>query len=159
MALSGRDWRLQLRSINRRSSEPHFDSFLGSRGKGNYSAMAAYGLYSHIQSNRRRSIALLVGLFFLVYVLVYAGALLAAALLINANLDTLMQIAWTDLLKAAPFATLGTALWIVIAYYFHQDIIDALTGGREIQRADDPNSTTSWKISASRAAFPHPSSR
>jgi len=45
--------------------------------------MAAYGLYSHIQSNRRRSIALLVGLFFLVFVLVYAGALLAAALLIN----------------------------------------------------------------------------
>ena len=35
--------------------------------------MAAYGLYSHIQSNRRRSIALLIGLFFLVYVLVYAA--------------------------------------------------------------------------------------
>jgi heat shock protein HtpX len=100
--------------------------------------MAAYGLYSHIQSNRRRSIALLVGLFFLVYVLVYAGALVAAALLINADLNTLMQIAWTDLLKAAPFATLGTALWIVIAYYFHQDIIDALTGGREVQRANEP---------------------
>jgi heat shock protein HtpX len=99
--------------------------------------MAAYGLYSHVQSNRRRSIALLVGLFFLVYVLVYAGALVAAALLINADLGTLMQIAWTDLLKAAPFATLGTALWIVIAYYFHQDMIDALTGGREIQRADE----------------------
>jgi heat shock protein HtpX len=29
--------------------------------------MAAYGLYSHIQSNRRRSIALLVGLFFLIF--------------------------------------------------------------------------------------------
>ena len=28
---------------------------------------AAYGLYTHIQSNRRRSIALLLGLFFLVY--------------------------------------------------------------------------------------------
>ena len=36
--------------------------------------MAAYGLYTHIQSNKRRSIALLVGLFFLVYLLVYAGA-------------------------------------------------------------------------------------
>jgi heat shock protein HtpX len=100
--------------------------------------MAAYGLFSHIQSNRRRSIALLVGLFFLVYVLVYAGALAAAALLINADLDTLMHIALADLIKAAPFATVGTALWIVIAYYFHQDMIDALTGGREIKRADDP---------------------
>jgi heat shock protein HtpX len=100
--------------------------------------MAAYGLYSHIQSNRRRSIALLIGLFFLVYVLVYAGALLAAALSLDADLNTLMQIAWVDLLKAAPFATAGTALWIVIAYFFHQTMIDAVTGGREIQRADDP---------------------
>ncbi|HEY2244187.1 MAG: M48 family metallopeptidase [Xanthobacteraceae bacterium] len=100
--------------------------------------MAAYGLYSHIQSNRRRSIALLIGLFFLVYVLVYAGALLAAALSLDADLDTLMQIAWIDLLKAAPFATIGTAAWIVIAYYFHQSMIDAVTGGREIQRSDDP---------------------
>ena len=42
--------------------------------------MAAFGLYTHIQSNKRRSIALLIGLFFLVYVLVFAGALLAEAL-------------------------------------------------------------------------------
>jgi heat shock protein HtpX len=42
--------------------------------------MAAYGLYSHIQSNRRRSVILLAGLFVLVYVLVYAGALAAEAL-------------------------------------------------------------------------------
>src|SRR5690242_16812163 len=100
--------------------------------------MAAYGLYSHIQSNRRRSIALLIGLFFLVYVLVYAGALLAAALSLDTDLDTLLRIAWIDLLKAAPFATIGTAVWIAIAYYFHQSMIDAVTGGREIQRSDDP---------------------
>ena len=39
--------------------------------------MAAYGLYTHIQSNKRRSVVLLAGLFFLVYVLTYAGALIA----------------------------------------------------------------------------------
>ena len=94
--------------------------------------MAAYGLYSHIQSNRRRSIALLIGLFFLVYVLVYAGALVAAVLSLDADLDTLIRIAWIDLLKAAPFATVGTALWIVIAYFFHQAMIDAATGGQEV---------------------------
>src|SRR5579862_4048641 len=100
--------------------------------------MAAYGLYSHIQSNRRRSIVLLAGLFVLVYVLVYAGALVAEGLSINADLNTLLQLAWVDFLKAAPFATVGAALWIVIAYYFHQDMIDALTGGREVQRRDEP---------------------
>jgi hypothetical protein len=100
--------------------------------------MAAYGLYTHIQSNRRRSIALLAGLFFLVYVLVYAGALVAVGLSFNADLPTLMQIAWIDLLKAAPFATVGTLIWIVIAYYFHQNMIDAITGGREVARTDEP---------------------
>ena len=98
--------------------------------------MAAYGLYTHIQSNRRRSIALLIGLFFLVYVLVYAGALVAAGLSLNADLPTLMQIAWIDLLKAAPFATIGTLIWIFIAYRFHQSMIDAITGGREVTRAE-----------------------
>jgi heat shock protein HtpX len=100
--------------------------------------MAAYGLYTHIQSNRRRSIALLAGLFVLVYVLVYAGALVAVGLSFNADLPTLMQIAWIDLLKAAPFATVGTLIWIVIAYYFHQNMIDAITGGREVARTDEP---------------------
>jgi heat shock protein HtpX len=100
--------------------------------------MAAYGLYSHIQSNRRRSIALLLGLFFLVYLLVYAGALTAEALSVNADVDTLLRLAWRDLIAAAPLATLGTALWVVIAYYFHQNMIDAITGGREISRTEQP---------------------
>src|SRR5262244_2121299 len=72
--------------------------------------MAAYGLYTHIQSNKRRSVALLIGLFFLVYILVYA----------------------------APWATIGTALWIFIAYKFHQTMIDAVTGGREVTRQEEP---------------------
>ena len=100
--------------------------------------MAAYGLYSHIQSNRRRSLALLVGLFFLVYVLVYAGALIAEALSVDADLNTLMLRAWSDLINAAPWATVGTALWVVVAYFFHQSMIDAVTGGREVTRAEQP---------------------
>src|SRR3984957_14003305 len=100
--------------------------------------MAAYGLYSHIQSNRRRSIALLIGLFFLIYVLVYAGALVGEALTVNADLDILMQRAWRDLISAAPLATIGTALWVVIAYFFHQRMIDAVTGAREVTRREEP---------------------
>ena len=100
--------------------------------------MAAYGLYTHIQSNRRRSIALLVGLFFLVYVMVYAGALVAEALSTPADVNTLLQLAWNDLISALPYATVGAALWIVIAYYFHQSMIDALTGGEEVKRTEQP---------------------
>src|SRR3954465_4191514 len=100
--------------------------------------MAAFGLYTHIESNRRRSVALLAGLFFLVYVLVYAGALLGEAMGGDASLQYLVRAALPALLYAAPFATIGTALWILIAYKFHQTMIDAVTGGREVSRREEP---------------------
>ena len=100
--------------------------------------MAAYGLYTHIQSNRRRSIALLLGLFILVYVLVFAGALLAEALTVEAPLDYLLRAAAYDFIKAFPFATIGAIVWILIAYWFHQSMIDAVTGARPVDRREEP---------------------
>jgi heat shock protein HtpX len=100
--------------------------------------MAAYGLYTHIQANKRRSIALMIGLFFLVYVLTYAGALVAEAMLSNAPLDRIMRAAWSDFLMALPFVTVGALIWIWIAYKFHQNMIDALTGGYEVTRQEQP---------------------
>jgi len=105
--------------------------------------MAAYGLYTHIQSNKRRSIALLIGLFFLVYVMVFAGALLAEALTTfnsyNAPpLDYLIRAAEFDFIKALPFATIGTVVWIAIAYKFHQRMIDAVTGAQPVTRQQEP---------------------
>jgi heat shock protein HtpX len=99
---------------------------------------AAYGLYTHIQSNKRRSIALLLGLFLLVYVMVYAGALLAEALNRDAPIDVLMQRAKVDLIWASPFATLGTLAWIAIAYVFNTSIIDAVTGSEAVTRTEQP---------------------
>ncbi len=100
--------------------------------------MAAYGLYTHIQSNKRRSIALLIGLFVLVYVMVFAGALLAEALSVRAPLDYLMRAALYDWVKAAPWATVGSIVWIFIAYRFHQSMIDAVTGARPVTRQEEP---------------------
>jgi heat shock protein HtpX len=71
---------------------------------------AAYGLYTHIQANRRRSILLLAGLFFLVYLMVFAGALVAEAMSYDASLQWLLQRAW----------------------------IDMVTGGREVTRQEEP---------------------
>jgi heat shock protein HtpX len=101
--------------------------------------MAAYGLYSHIASNRRRSIVLLIGLFFLIYLMVFAGALLGEGY-IRSNLpfDVIVSLAWHDLIVALPFATVGTAIWIAIAYQFHQSMIDAITGGHEVTRQEEP---------------------
>jgi len=100
--------------------------------------MAAYGLYTHIQSNKRRSIALLLGLFFLVYLMVFAGALLAEGLTQDASLDWLLRKAWLDLLWASPVATLAAAAWIAIAYFFNQSLIDAVTGAQDVTRKDEP---------------------
>ena len=99
----------------------------------------AYGLYTHIRGNRVRSAFLLIGLFFLIYVLVFAGALVAEALLHgDEDLQIIVWRAERDFVPALPWATLGTAAWILIAYYFHQSMIDALTGGELVSRTDYP---------------------
>src|SRR6266850_2033728 len=101
--------------------------------------MAAYGLYTHIASNKFRSMLLLAGLFLLIYVLVYAGALIAEVVIDSdrsAN-DYLMR-ASRDLVTAFPYATVAAALWIVIAYFFHQSMIDAVTGGEDVTRQQQP---------------------
>jgi heat shock protein HtpX len=100
--------------------------------------MAAYGLYTHIQKNRRRSVVLLIGLFFLVYLMVFAGALLGRAFTQEAPLGHLVVQAWRDLIVAAPFATVGTVIWVLIAYRYHQAMIDALTGSHEVTRMEQP---------------------
>ncbi|QPF90090.1 M48 family metallopeptidase [Bradyrhizobium commune] len=101
--------------------------------------MAAYGLYTHIASNKFRSMLLLAGLFALVYVLVYAGALVAEVV-INGNETVAYYLsrAFSDLLKAAPFATVAAVAWIIIAYFFHQSMIDAVTGGHDVTRQEEP---------------------
>jgi len=102
--------------------------------------MAAYGLYTHIAANKTRSMLLLGGLFVLVYVMVYAGALIAEVMTSGggAPADYYLTAAAADLIKAFPFATGGALLWIVIAYFFHQRIVDAVTGGEDVTRQQAP---------------------
>lgn len=101
--------------------------------------MAAYGLYTHIASNRFRSMLLLGGLFVLVYVMVFAGALIAEVVMNSQRpFDDYIVLATRDLIQAFPYATIGSALWIVIAYFFNQSIIDAVTGGHEVTRQEQP---------------------
>ena len=101
--------------------------------------MATYGLYTHIASNKFRSMVLLAGLFVLIYVLVYAGALIAEVILnSDASVDYYLAAAARDLVAAFPYATGAAVLWIVIAYFFHQSIVDAVTGGEDVTRQQQP---------------------
>jgi heat shock protein HtpX len=101
--------------------------------------MAAYGLYTHIASNKLRSMLLLAGLFVLVYVMIYAGALIAEVLYDSGgSVEYYLTAAARDLLTALPYATGAAALWIAIAYFFHQSIVDAVTGGEDVTRRQQP---------------------
>src|SRR5436305_4238091 len=101
--------------------------------------MAAYGLYTHIASNKFRSMLLLAGLFVLIYVMVFAGALIAEVIIDSGgSVDHYLAAAARDLVQAFPYATTAAALWIAIAYFFHQSIIDAVTGGEDVTRLQQP---------------------
>src|SRR6202047_244287 len=82
---------------------------------------------------------LLAGLFLLIYVLVYAGALIAEVVIDSDRpADYYLMAASRDLIAAFPYATGAVALWIVIAYFFHQNMIDAVTGGEDVTRQQQP---------------------
>ena len=100
--------------------------------------MQAFGLYTHIRANRIRSGFLIAGLFLLVYVMVFAGALLAEALTWEAPLDVLLRSARDDLIKASPWATAAGLLWLFIAYQFNRGLIAVSTGAHPVTREEQP---------------------
>jgi len=101
--------------------------------------MAAYGLYTHIASNKSRSLLLLAGLFVLLYVLFYAAALIGEVLADSSQSATFyLTRASADLVAGFPYVTAAAAAWIVIAYFFHQSIIDAVTDGQAVTRQEQP---------------------
>jgi heat shock protein HtpX len=101
--------------------------------------LPAFGLYTHIRSNKYRSAFLLGGLFFLVYLLTYAGALAAEGFW-NSHwrLQSLMIKAFDDLIMAFPYVTGATLLWVAFAYKFNQRLIALAVGGHAITREEYP---------------------
>src|SRR5499427_3851934 len=94
--------------------------------------MAAYGLYTHIASNKTKSMLL-------VYVIVYAGALVIEVVTYSdAPFDYYLRAGLWDVIRTLPYSTGAALAWIVIAYFFHQSIIDAVTGGRDVTRQEQP---------------------
>jgi heat shock protein HtpX len=100
--------------------------------------MTAFGLYTHIQSNRRRSIFLLTALFLLVYALTFAGALLASAFTEPEDLGGHMRRALTDTINSLPFVTIGVVIWIAIAWKFNQYFISLALPSHGLTRTEAP---------------------
>ena len=99
----------------------------------------AYGLYSHIRANRYRSVVLIGGLFVLVYLLVFAFSLaISGWLMWDESFDVVFSAALQFFVYTLPWATLGARLWPLIGYSFHQRMIDASTGARDVTRDEEP---------------------
>jgi heat shock protein HtpX len=98
-----------------------------------------YGLYSHIQANRARSVILIGGLFLLVYVLVFAFVLAFNGLMIgDETLEFIVFESIEQFWRLVPWATLGAGIWVLVGYRFHQRMIDASTGAMDIDRDHQP---------------------
>ena len=100
---------------------------------------AAFGLYTHIQHNRIRSVVLIGGLFFLVYLLVFAFTLgILGFVMEDASLGEIVEQTWSDFFYLSPWATLATGVWVFFGYALHQRLIDAATGAQTVTRVEEP---------------------
>lgn len=100
----------------------------------------AYGLYGHIRANRTRSTILIVGLFILIYLLVFAFTLAFNGVVMGGEeLETIIDETWIQFLYMLPFATLAGAVWVFIGYRFHQRMIDMSTGAKDVSRDEEPD--------------------
>lgn len=100
--------------------------------------LQAFGLYTHIAANRRRSIILIVALFALIYALAYAGGLIYLAMTQPADLRTMLRDAVQPFLQSAPYVAVGTLVWVMIAWRFNKAIIALALPAQELQRAEAP---------------------
>jgi len=99
----------------------------------------AYGLYSHIRANRFRSGVLIVGLLILVYLLVFAFVLAFNGFTIGDEpLDYILSASVEQFVYLLPWATLATGIWTFIGFSFHQRMIDASTGAKDVSRDEEP---------------------
>ncbi|MDF2115099.1 M48 family metallopeptidase [Roseiarcaceae bacterium H3SJ34-1] len=101
--------------------------------------LPVFGLYTHIRANRIRSMFLLGALFALVYVLAFAGVLVAQVFRFgDVGLNFLLRMAWRDFLTTFPFVTLGTLAWIFFAFRFNRSIIGLALTTQPMDRTQEP---------------------
>jgi len=104
--------------------------------------VGAYGLQTHIWSNNWKSVLLMAGFPVLLLLLTYALFLLFAGLSGASSGDEGVAgpFVWAGeaLVQAWPFAIAGALLWFGVAYAFYQNIIDAATGARKVERSQEP---------------------
>lgn len=97
----------------------------------------AYGLRTHIWSNRLKSLLLLAGFPFLLLLICFGFALVIAALG-NPDVGQGIEDAIAITPGLIPVALAGSLLWFLIAWFANQAIVDLATGAKALDRKTDP---------------------
>ena len=103
--------------------------------------LPAFGLYTHIQANRRRSVVLIVGLFVLFYLMTFGLTALVLSETEDGSrafADLLRQAGSATLYPAGPIVTILVGLWVWIALRFNEWLLNLTTGSDPLERADYP---------------------
>lgn len=101
--------------------------------------LPAFGLYTHIQANRRRSAVLIVGLFVLFYLMTFGlVALFLSETEDGSFADLVRQAAAMTLFPGGPIVTVLVGLWVWFALRFNEWLLNLTTGSDPIERGDNP---------------------
>ncbi len=104
--------------------------------------MRAVGLQTHIWANNTRTTLLLIGFPIMLLVILFGIILVLLGLSGESGDQTSLgdnfELAWFLMIYAAPAALAGAGLWFVIAFFFNQTMVDAMTGARPVERKDEP---------------------
>ncbi|MGL4727302.1 MAG: M48 family metallopeptidase [Bosea sp. (in: a-proteobacteria)] len=95
--------------------------------------MEAFGLYTHIKSNQRRSVMLIIGLFLLAYLASF-GIILISLGYMGGNTGD----AFKHWIAYWPFITLGVGAWVFIGYKVNVGLIAMVTGAKGLDRTQEP---------------------
>jgi heat shock protein HtpX len=98
----------------------------------------AYGLYSHIQKNRIKSVFLLASFVLLIHAVLFSLVLMFEALTYGGTAQEILEAAVDDIRYAWPAGVIAAGLWFVIAYAFHQRMIDYATHAVGVERRAEP---------------------
>lgn len=98
----------------------------------------AYGLYTYIQKNRVKSVLLLASFVLLIHAVLFSLVLIFEAVSYGGTSPEIFEAAVDDIRYAWPAGIIVAGIWFVIAFLFHQKMIDFATRAQGIERRQEP---------------------
>ncbi|SFB83209.1 heat shock protein HtpX [Bosea sp. CRIB-10] len=98
----------------------------------------AFGLYTHQRNNRTRSIALIIGLFLMVYLTVWGMMLVGYGYVGVPRGYTVTSFVGQRFWSWLPFITLATGAWVFIGFQINVKLIEAVSGAEGVTREAQP---------------------